>query len=77
LSPQVGVEREKTVRVLVNDMDTLRLQLASVFHGYSLLRSQIATAKKGGRINLSYAFTEQGVVMLLAVLKSENFKEVC
>ena len=39
------------------------------------LRSQIATSKletRGGRQYLPYAFTEQGVAMLFAVLKSET-----
>lgn len=40
---------------------------------YNLLRSQIATSnKKGGRQYRPYAFTEQGVAMLSAVLKSET-----
>ena len=41
---------------------------------YQFLRSQIATSKKGetrgGRQYLPYAFTEQGVAMLSAVLRS-------
>jgi len=40
---------------------------------YSKLRSQIVTSnKKGGRRYLPYVFTEQGVAMLSAVLKSET-----
>lgn len=40
---------------------------------YKNLRSQFATSKKhGGRRNPPYAFTEQGVAMLSAVLKSET-----
>ncbi|MDD3045387.1 MAG: ORF6N domain-containing protein [Candidatus Delongbacteria bacterium] len=57
-------------RLSENDMDFLRSQLASAFDDDSVLRSQIATAKKGGRTNLPYAFTEQGVAMLAGVLKS-------
>ena len=42
---------------------------------FSVLRSQFVTSKKetrGGRQYLPYAFTEQGVAMLSAVLKSET-----
>ena len=38
---------------------------------YSNLKSQIATSSWGGRIKLSYVFTEQGVSMLSSVLVSE------
>ena len=37
-----------------------------------VLRSQIVTSKKGGRRYLPFAFTEQGVAMLSAVLNSEK-----
>jgi len=37
-----------------------------------ILRSQIATSSWGGRRTLPYAFTEQGVAMLSAVLKSDT-----
>lgn len=36
------------------------------------LRSQIVTSSWGGRRTLPYAFTEQGVAMLSAVLKGET-----
>ena len=42
---------------------------------FEVLRSQIATSKKetrGGRQYLPFVFTEQGVAMLSAVLKSEK-----
>jgi len=41
-----------------------------------ILRSQIATSRWGGRRNLPYAFTEQGVAMLSAVLRSETAVKV-
>src|SRR4030042_2849539 len=43
-----------------------------------ILRSQIATSKKGGggRRYLPYAFTEQGVAMLSSVLNSERAVQV-
>jgi hypothetical protein len=47
---------------------------------YSFLRSQIATSKtgetRGGRQYLPYVFTEQGVAMLSAVLRSATAVEV-
>ena len=47
---------------------------------YSFLRSQIATSKtgetRGGRQYLPYVFTEQGVAMLSAVLRSETAVKV-
>jgi hypothetical protein len=36
------------------------------------LKSQFATSRWGGRRNLPYVFTEQGVAMLSSVLKSET-----
>lgn len=44
---------------------------------YELLRSQTVTSKaRGGRRYLPYAFTEQGIAMLSAVLRSETAVEV-
>ena len=45
---------------------------------YELLRSQIATSKKGrgGRRYLPYVFTEQGMAMLSSVLRSERAVQV-
>lgn len=46
---------------------------------FEVLRSQIVTSKtetRGGRQYLPYAFTEQGVAMLSAVLKSETAVQV-
>lgn len=43
---------------------------------YENLRSQIATSSWGGRRYLPYAFTEQGVAMLSAVLRSKTAVEV-
>ena len=42
---------------------------------FEFLRSQIATSKtetRGGRQYLPYVFTEQGVAMLSAILKSDT-----
>ena len=41
-----------------------------------ILRSQIVTSSWGGRRNLPYAFTEQGVAMLSSVLNSERAVQV-
>lgn len=44
---------------------------------YELLRSQTVTSKaRGGRRYLPYAFTEQGIAMLSAILRSETAVEV-
>lgn len=51
---------------------------------YAVLRSQIATSNvetdsastKGGRRYLPYAFTEQGIAMLSAVLRSDEAIQV-
>jgi phage regulator Rha-like protein len=42
----------------------------------NILRSQIATASWGGRRTIPYAFTEQGVAMLSAVLRSNTAVQV-
>src|SRR5579864_8120075 len=41
-----------------------------------ILRSQFVTSSWGGRRNLPYAFTEQGVAMLSSVLNSERAVQV-
>jgi hypothetical protein len=41
-----------------------------------LLRSQIATSKRGGRRYLPYVFTQEGVAMLSSVLNSERAIQV-
>ena len=61
--------------------DLVRLQFAttrkSVIESEDLARSQIATARiwtignTGGRTTLPYAFTEQGIYMLMTVLRGE------
>ena len=43
---------------------------------FQILKSQIATSKKGGTRYLPFAFTEQGVAMLSSVLNSEKAIEV-
>jgi len=55
--------------------EKFRFQLTSV--EYESLRSQIVTSNtRGGRRYLPYAFSEQGVAMLSAVLKSPTAVEV-
>jgi hypothetical protein len=39
---------------------------------FTNLRSQFVTSSWGGRRNMPYAFTEQGVAMLSSILKSET-----
>lgn len=55
-----------------DEYDFLRSQIVTSSSG-SILRSQIATSSgHGGRRYLPYVFTEQGVSMLSAVLRSET-----
>jgi hypothetical protein len=54
------------------ELDLLRSQIATALSYDTLLRSQIVSSKKGGRTNLPYAFTQEGVAMLSAVLKSKT-----
>ena len=63
-------------RLSIEEVDSLRCQFSTLDKAKSLLRSQIATAKKGGRTNLPYAFTEQGVAMLSAILRSDTAIEI-
>jgi phage regulator Rha-like protein len=51
--------------------DSLRSQIGTLKEDDNL-RSQIVTSSHGGRRYLPYAFTEQGVSMLSAVLRSET-----
>jgi hypothetical protein len=48
----------------------------SVISSSKILKSQIATSSWGGKRKLPYAFTEQGVSMLSAVLRSETAVKV-
>jgi hypothetical protein len=52
------------------ELDILRSQIAT--SSGDSLRSQIVTLSWGGRRYLPYVFTEQGIAMLSAVLKSET-----
>ena len=54
--------------------DRFRFQLTA--EEYEDLRSQFVTSKRGGRRYLPYAFTESGVAMLSAVLRSETALKV-
>jgi hypothetical protein len=70
-----GVEtkifNQAVVRNIKRFPDYFRFQLTQ--EEYASLRSQIVTSSRhGGRRYLPYAFTEQGVAMLSAVLRSET-----
>jgi hypothetical protein len=70
-----GVEtkifNQAVVRNIERFPDYFRFQLTQ--EEYASLRSQIVTSSRhGGRRYLPYAFTEQGVAMLSAVLRSET-----
>ncbi|MBN2789374.1 MAG: ORF6N domain-containing protein [Candidatus Delongbacteria bacterium] len=58
------------------EIKSLRSQIVISNKAKSSLRSQFATAKKGGARYLPYAFTEQGVAMLSAVLRSDTAIEI-
>jgi len=60
-----------------SEVDTIGLQVVTLIKDKNL-RSQIATtsSKHGGRRYLPYVFTEQGVSMLSAVLKSKTAIEM-
>ena len=61
-------------RLLQSEYDLLRKQFVN-FNKNTNLRSQFVTSSSsdhGGRRYLPYVFTEQGVSMLSAVLRSEN-----
>jgi len=72
---QLTAEENDVLRsqiVTLKNEDHLRFQIGTSKNEQNL-RSQIATLKqKGGRRYLPYAFTEQGVAMLSAVLHSET-----
>ena len=88
-SQSVTLEKEDGVlrsqfATLKNEDTALRSQIVTSKNGKDLLRSQIATSKngiakeetRGGRQYLPYVFTEQGVAMLSAVLRSETAVQV-
>ena len=54
-----------------DEYDRLRCQLGTL-NNIANLKSQIATSSWGGKRKNPYVFTEQGVAMLSAVLKSET-----
>ena len=61
------------------EYENLRFQIGTLEHSKKILRSQSATLKNGRgkhRKYLPYAFTEQGVSMLSAVLHSETAIQV-
>ena len=77
-----GVETKRINEAVKRNIDrfpeTFCFQLAE--NEYAFLRSQFATSKvgetRGGRQYLPYVFTEQGVAMLSAVLRSETAVKV-
>jgi hypothetical protein len=63
-------------QITENEADSLRCQFVTSNKKEAQLRSQFAITKKGGRRYLPFVFTEQGVAMLSAVLKSEIAIEI-
>ncbi len=69
------LKNRKGFQYSISDInDGLRSQFVTLNEEKDVLRSQIATSslEYGGRRYLPFAFTEQGVAMLSAVLKSET-----
>ncbi len=58
------------------EQDSVEISSRSQFVTSKNLKSQTVTSSWGGRRKLSYAFTEQGVAMLSAVLRSETAVKV-
>ena len=59
-------------QLTVSELESLRyLHVGSQFDASENLISQFATSSWGGRRKLPYAFTEQGIYMLMTVLKGE------
>lgn len=56
----------------ISEYAELRSQIATSNEAKNFVVTQIATPKKGGRRYIPSLFTEQGVAMLSAVLKSET-----
>ncbi|HAQ61533.1 TPA: DNA-binding protein [Candidatus Delongbacteria bacterium] len=54
-----------------SEVPELRSQIVTSNKANISLRSQMMPTKKGGRRNIPYVFTQEGVAMLSAVLKSE------
>ena len=58
------------------EQDSVEISSRSQFATSKNLKSQTVTSSWGGRRKLSYAFTEQGVAMLSAVLHSQTAVQV-
>jgi len=58
-------------QLTADDLEILKSQFATL-NGNQNLKSQFATSNWGGRRKKPYVFTEQGVAMLSAVLRSET-----
>ena len=63
--------QEFSFQLTVEESNFLRSQFATL-EGEMNLKSQIVTSSWGGRRKVPYAFTEQGVAMLSAVLHSDT-----
>ena len=70
--PQVGMVHGKfperyRFQLTIND-------IASISRSEKSATIMQTTGSRGGRIYLSFAFTEQGIYMLMTVLKGDAFK---
>lgn len=75
IAEQYGVETKRLIEQIKRNIERLTKEFCFQLTKEECLRSQIATlnAKQGEHLKyLPYAFTEQGVAMLSAVLKTER-----
>jgi hypothetical protein len=74
LAEMYGVETKRLIEQVNRNL--LRFPAEFMFRltdeEFEVLRSQIATSKRGGRRYAPYAFTEHGILMLSSVLNSKQ-----
>ena len=74
LADMYGVETKRLIEQVNRNL--LRFPAEFMFRltdeEFEILRSQIATSKRGGRRYAPYVFTEHGILMLSSVLNSKH-----
>ena len=65
------VKELSRIKILTLNNDFLRSKFMTLENGNTNLRSKILTSSWGGTRYIPYVFTEQGVYMLMTVLKGE------
>jgi hypothetical protein len=76
LKCQNGTSNGKALRSQFATSSNEGSKLQNTALSEKILKPQIMTSSKGGRTYLPYAFTEQGIAMLSAVLRSETAVKV-